>query len=319
MTFRLHVFAVATLVLATPLWPQGFERGDVIVVGVDYDEGEDFPISNVRVHGRDGAFRRELISVDRLLTEPLYRNGIVYITSRGPYEIERIDAVGNLLTPFATPVVNGNFLSPGPDGGILATNGSGELYQFSADGTLVHFHDSTYDPPALGGIDLAADQCTVFYATSGLLTRWDACLDTPASFFGPRLAGSSRALRLLSDGTFLIAVKGLLPDFENRVIHVDQGGNLIRSYPIPGDALALDIDGTSFWTNAGNNLFRLDIATGQILSTTFTNDTIMGLSVVGEPRAGLAAGTGVPTMSPLFLTALAVVLAVLGLIKLRIS
>jgi hypothetical protein len=283
-------------------------------------QGDAFFISNIRIYGRNGVFKRELISlVNQWLGEAFYRGGIVHSASSAPdYKIERIDAAGNRLNPFPTFVINVRFLSPGPAGGLLVTNSSGEIYQLAADGTLVRKRDFTQHPLA-DGIDLSFDGCTVFYSSSGSLARWNACLNTTAEFFGPNLAGASRALRLLPDGTFLISVVNLFPGLGNRVIRVDREGNLIRSYPIPGYALALDIDGTSFWTSVGNTLVHADIASGAILSLTHTGFVIEGLSVVGEPRAGIAApaGVSIPTVSTVMLIGLAVVLSVLATIRLR--
>jgi outer membrane protein assembly factor BamB len=314
---------ILLIALALPIAAQtGFTRGDVLASGtlesVD-SQGDPITIANIRIYGRDGAFKRELISQEnQYWSEPFHRDGIVYVASRAHW-IDRIDAAGNLLTHFPTFVPNVNFLSPGPGGGLVAANGSGEIYQLASDGTLVRKRDVTQHPPAYGGIDLASDQCTVFYATSGSLARWNACLDTPAAFFGPNLAVASRGLRLLPDGTFLIAVIGLFPGLGNRVIHVDRDGNLIRSYPIPGAALALDIDGTTFWTSVGNTLVHADIASGEILSLTHTGFHIRGLSVVGEPRGGIAAGasTSIPTTSSVVLVALALALSALAVFRLR--
>jgi hypothetical protein len=321
---RFQILLLVVL-LALPISAQtGFTRGDVLATGsVDSidSQGDAFFISNIRIYGRNGVLKRELISlVNQWLGEAFYRGGIVHSASSAPdYKIARIDAAGNRLNPFPTFVINVTFLSPGPAGGLLATNSSGEIYQLAADGTLVRKRDFTQHPLADGGIELSSDGCTVFYGASGSLARWDACLNTEAAFFGPHLAAGSRALRLLPDGTFLMTVFGLLPDRQNRVIHVDGDGNLIRSYPIPGYALALDIDGTSFWTSVGNTLVHADIASGAILSLTHTGFVIEGLSVVGEPRAGIAApaGVSIPTVSPVMLIGLAVVLSALATIRLR--
>ncbi len=271
------------------------------------------------IHGRDGAFKRELFRAARFLTEPLYRDGIVYVGARSPDAIERIDAAGNRLTPFTTAVYNVNFLSPGPGGGLLAVNGSGEIYQFAADGTLARFRDFTQHPHADGGIELGQNHCLIDYTVAGSVLRWDVCAGTEPVWIGPPLAAASDAFRLPSDGTFLIAVIGLRPDPGNRIIHVDSNGNLIRSYPIGGHSLALDIDGKTFWTDSGKYLLRVDLETGAILSATQTDSTIYGLSVVGEPRAGLADAASIPAASTNVLLLLALSLAAVALIRLRIA
>jgi hypothetical protein len=308
---------ILLVAVAFPATAQSLERGDIVLTGLHFDPVEDFPITNVRVHGRDGVFKRELISVDRRLSEPLYRDGIIYVGSRSPDRIERVDSSGALLSPLTTQATGVNYLSPGPAGGFLATNGSGEIYQIGSNGMLRYKRDFTAATPASGGIEMARSQCTAYYGASGGLARWDVCLHSEPERFGPKLATAYLALRLLPDGTFLVATVGLQPNFDNKIIHVDEAGVLIRTYPIPGNALALDIDGTSFWTNAGNNLFRLDIATGQILSVTVTDSIIQGLSVVGEPRAGLAAsGANVPALSLSLCVVLAAALAGAAVLRL---
>ncbi len=319
---RFIAFLIA-LAYALPLAGQGFQYGDVIVVG-DRQGIDPYgtPIqleSNIRVHGRDGAFKREIFKTTRFLTEPFYRDEIVYVGARSPDAIERIDAAGNRLIPFTTRVDAINFLSPGPGGGLLAVNGSGEIYQFAGDGTLVRFRNFMQRPPAYGGVEVATDQCTVYYASAGSLARWEPCLSAEPGYWGPRLAAALNALRILPDGTFLISVFGLFPNLGNRIIHVDSDGNLIRSYPIPGYALALDIDGKTFWTGWGSYLLRVDIESGAILSATQTDSVIWGLPVVGEPRAGLAGAASIPAVSPGVLVVLAFSLAAVALIRLRMG
>lgn len=308
-----------SLLLAFSLHAAGqshFARGEVVVTG--YREELDSVISNLRVHRPDGSFARELAtSTTRLFREPLVLNDTVVVPMRTPEAIERFAADGTQLTPFTTAVAGVNYLSPGRSGGIIAANVSGEIYVFAADGTLTAFRDFTTDPLAYGGIDLANDRCTLFFGGSGAIARWDTCMNTPAVFLEPGLDGALNALRILPDGTFLVAVihGGW------RVLHVaSDGSTIIRTYPIPGNALALDVDGTSFWTNAGNFLLKVDIATGAILSETFTDFLIEGISVVCEPRAALAAGAGanIPTLSPPLLAALTLTVAAIAMLRLRI-
>jgi hypothetical protein len=290
-------------------------RGDVVVSA--YDEGPVSLFSNLRVYGRDGSYKRELVGPDgRFYGEPLVRDGIVYFGAHTPDAIERVASDGTPLPPFTTDVVNVNYVAPGPAGGLLAVNNSGEIYRFAADGTLVSFRDFTREFPAFGGLDLARDGCTVFYGLAGALARWNACVETDAVLLNSSLGGASYALRILPDGSILQVV---LTD-AGSVFHLDRDGNVIREYFIPSPhGLALDIDGTSFWTNVGNLLVRIDIATGAVLSETFTPYQIYGISVVGEPRAALAATQSIPALSPLGLAALAVAIAFLAAVALRVN
>lgn len=323
MTRSLFTLALL-LVLSVSVAAQGrFARGEVIVAGsrdlvVDEFGNTIEYIANLRVHRSDGSFARELATTtSRLFTEPLVLNQTVFVGMRTPEGIERFTADGTQLTPFATDVASVNWLSPRPGGGIIAANGSGEIYVFSANGTLTAFRDFTQSPKAFGGIDLARDGCTVFFAGSGAIARWNTCANTPAVFLEPGLDGALTALRILPDGTFLVAV---IRSEGGRVLRVaSDGSTIIRTYPIPGNALALDVDGTSFWTNAGNFLLKVDIATGAILSETFTDFLIEGISVVGEPRASLAASAAadVPTISPPVLVGLMLTVAAIAVLRLR--
>ena len=161
------LFAVfSVLALAFPMEGQtSFQRGDVVVSAYEDVLGDDgTPISvqsNLRVYGNDGAYKRELVSPDGVYGEPFVLRRIVFFGSREA--IERVATDGTRLEPFTTNVANVNYLSPGPTGGILAVNNSGEIYQFAADGTLIRFRDSMQNLPAFGGIDLASDGCTAYY------------------------------------------------------------------------------------------------------------------------------------------------------------
>ncbi|HYH10456.1 MAG TPA: hypothetical protein VEK11_25655 [Thermoanaerobaculia bacterium] len=309
---------LAALALALTSWlhaQPALLHGDVIVAGYrETVDAEGFPafVSTIRIYGRDGVFQRELVtSSERQFSEPYVRDGIVFVGTRFPDAIERIDAAGTFLAPFTNLVNDINDLSPGPNGGLIAASAS-EIYQFAADGTLLRYRDITTTPLAGGGLDLAADRCTVIHSSNGALARWDACLDTPAAFFTSSLAGASGAVRILPDGTFLAALL-------SRVVHRASDGTVIREYPIPNStALALDVDGTSFWTNAGNYLLHVEIATGAVLSETYTDAFIMGVGVVDEPRAAHVPAHAIPAASPGVLAVFAVILTLAAVGRLRV-
>lgn len=324
MTRNLSLTLALLLAYAFPIAAQThFTRGEVVVSGYRDDtevvDGQTvaYVRSNVRVHAADGSFTRELVtSTTRRFREPLVFNDTAYVPTRTPDAIARFAADGTELTPFTTQVARVNYLSPGRNGGIIAANVSGEVYGFSADGTLTTFRDFTTDPVVYGGVDLGDDGCTLFFATSGAIGRWDICRNTPLRLLAPPVAGASDAFRLLPDGSFLVAVIQGGP----RVLHVaSNGSTILRTYLIPATALALDVDGTSFWTNAGNILVKVDIATGTILSSTFTEFHIEGISVVGEPRAAFAgaAAAAIPTITPPVLIAFGLAIATIATLRLR--
>jgi hypothetical protein len=324
MTARyVQLFGCVSLSLVLCGAAQGaLTRGDVVVSAYEdrVDENGD-PIgleSNLSVYRRDGTLKAQLVDPEgRFFGEPLVYDGLVFFGARAPDAIERVRDDGTRLSPFTTDVVNINYLSPGPAGGLLAVNGSGEIYVFAPDGALTRFRNAAQDLPAYGGIDLGSDQCTAFYTTQGALVRWNACVGSEPELLG-NLGGASFGFRVRRDGTFLVAI--VRPE-GGVVIHASSDGNVIREYPIQSpQAIALDIDGTSFWTNAGNVLLRVDIASGAVLSETVLPYAIYGISVVGEPRAGAAATpSDVPTAQTPVLVVLVVSLAFLALSKVRIA
>jgi outer membrane protein assembly factor BamB len=237
------------------------------------------------------------------------RDGIVYVGTREPHAISRLDLFGNVLTPFTTNIVNVGYLAPGPGGGLLAVNGSGELYQFAADGTRVRYRDISMSPPGEGGIELSGDGCTAIYTIMGTLVRWNTCTNDDPAVFGPSHGTFSGGLRLLPDGTYLLAL------FNQRIVHLTSESTVIRTYNIPASAIALDPDGTSFWADAQGSLLRIDIATGTVRSQTFTGAPIFYLSVVGEPRTGLPAhgAEAIPILTHTMLALLVIAIAIVAI------
>lgn len=328
VTTRLLVMAIGlSLLIAAPAAavPPALDRGDVLAVthDVQFGDGGMFSTAIIWVFRPDGFFKGTLGTYPgRVFSDIFYRDGIIYVAARNPDAIERIDAAtGALLTPFTTDVNAVNYLSPGPAGGVLAVNGSGEIYQFAADGSLVRFRNVLAEPRGEGGIDLSSDGCVVFYGTGNGVVRWDACLNTPASVFAIAPTQSPVGdLRILRDGSFLIE-----PADDRPAYRLSAGGVLLREYgPFGGDSLALDIDEVSFWTSSGACAVRKELATGATIATSDCQAGAAALAVVGEPRAGLPApAPGDPEsillLSPELLAAMTILLAFLALLRLRIS
>jgi uncharacterized repeat protein (TIGR01451 family) len=140
-------------------------------------------------------------------------------------------------------------------------------------------------------IDLASDQCTVFYTDEGtVVKRFNTCTITPLGNLNSlALTGSHAfALRILPSGGVLVA------DSE-QVVQLNSTGLLVNTYTPCACAnlfaLNLDPDGTSFWTadSVTSDVFRVDIATGTVLkqfNTGTASGTVFGLSVKGEITVG---------------------------------
>lgn len=262
----------------------------------------------ISVFARDGSYKGELARLPYLAFSDLFdRDGVIYAAAFD--SIQRISATGQLLTPFATNV-EAHYLSPGPAGGIV-TAGPAVLTQIAADGSVIL--SRLFDPSAGGGIDLGSDRCTLVSNRRGAVGRWNACTDTAGATLGEPRGGGSGTIRILPDGTFLVAVVA-----SPRVLHLDANGEILRDYGIASRVLALDIDGTSFWAYDGC-LKRIDIASGTVLTMTCPGGAVT-LTVVGEPRAALAASAAdVPAMTVPMLALLCGVVVGCGLLQLRQS
>jgi hypothetical protein len=140
-------------------------------------------------------------------------------------------------------------------------------------------------------IDLAADQCTMFYTSEGYeVKRYDVCNDTQLADFATLPNRPAFALRIRQNGEVIVAAT-------DYVYRLAPDGSLMQSYPKTdyGEtgsffALNLDPDGETFWT-AGyttGNIYRINIETGALV-TSFNAPpvySVAGLAIYGEPTAG---------------------------------
>ena len=187
-------------------------------------------------------------------------------------------------------------------------DGSRDILKFNAAGTLLDSYDVPVGPRGSDWIDLAADQCTMFYTSEGnAIRRYDVCTDTPLADYNtsPLSGGACFALRIRSNGEVLVACS-------STVHRLNPAGVVIQSYPKPVTetsflfALNLDPSGTSFWT-AGfstKNVHRYDITTGAVLLTFAATHmpplgpSLAGLAVFGEPIVSQPGGPARLTLDP---------------------
>lgn len=286
-----------------------FEHGDVLV-STFTQTGMFTASSRLLLYDASPLFKRELaFSEVTTYRESLIRGSVAFVATR--QSIQRVRADGTFLSDFGG--LNAVYLAPVLDGGIVASNGSGQLFRFSGDASIRAYRDTVIlNDPSASGVELSPDQCTVFYLTRTRIARWNSCENSAPVLFGESRPGAftASALRLLPDGTFLAA-------YVINVAHLDRDGRVIRTYNIPADALALDVNGTSFWAGAGSTLVKADIASGQILSLTNVGAAIDYLGVVGEPRAGLRSTAEIPTLSAWMVVLLAAALALIAIAALR--
>jgi len=203
------------------------------------------------------------------------------------------DNMGNIITsPWAGP------FDTHPES--CALNSAGEIYvgqadgsrdvlKFDAAGTLLDSYDVATGPRGSDWIDLAADQCTLFYTSEGpTIRRFDTCTNTQQADFATNLTepGFSTicyALRIRLNGEVMVACT-------NRLYRLDATGAVIQSYPLPAGetsilfAMNLDPDDATFWTAGFNsgNIYRIDIATGAIVTQFNAQSAVKGLAIFGE-------------------------------------
>jgi streptogramin lyase len=196
--------------------------------------------------------------------------GNFFVTDFQAQQVTKFDPTGALIGSF------GSGYNADPESVIF--DAAGNVYVGQADGThnvlkfdpsgnlLATFAPATEDR-GTDWIDLAADQCTLFYTSEGLLVkRFDVCTNTQLTDFNTALLPGSNAYahRLLPSGGILVADT-------SEVVRLDASGNQIQTYSLPGTGLLfavnLDPDGTSFWTAdlLSGEVFKVDIATGTII------------------------------------------------------
>jgi Big-like domain-containing protein len=203
------------------------------------------------------------------------------------------DNMGNVLTfPWGGP------FNQDPESCVL--DGAGNVFVGQADGTrdvrkfspvgaLLASYDVATGPRGSDWIDLASDQCTLYYTSEGnTIRRFDTCTNTQLSNFATAFtaAGSSStcyALRIRLNGEVMVACT-------DKVYRLSAAGTVIQSYPLPAGetsflfAMNLDPDNTTFWTAGFNsgNIYRINIATGAMVTQFSAGSPVKGLAIFGE-------------------------------------
>jgi hypothetical protein len=171
-------------------------------------------------------------------------------------------------------------------------DGSRDILKFDPNGELLDRFDVATEQRGSDWIELASDQCTLYYTSEGdSVKRFDVCKNEQLTDFAnlPSLSndGEMYALRLLPDG-------GLLVAHVSYALRLDQEGNIVQFYNAPNGfndylfALNLDPDGKSFWTAglSSGNIYKFDIETGTLLENLNFGSEINGLVINGEIKVG---------------------------------
>lgn len=308
---RLAVACVAAVMLAATRGAYAVNRGDVlasvIVPGVD-----PFTSGGALLAISDTGAATIAAHPNLIFREPIWdeRTSTIVVPRGG--KITRLLPDGDVV---GTPTNYG--LEPSP--ARLTMNAAGTLYvagdsgdwilEVAPSGVLERAFDVLSAPH---GVDLATDQCTLYYVVSPGVAKINVCAGTPPVVIRPALpSGVPQALRLLPGGDILVADT-------DAVVRLDPSGHIVRTYSVAATNLALDPTGTSAWVAASGSgvLVHLDLSSGAVLSSR-PIDRVTGLATVGEWRAALQSPAAVPALSPPLLGALAAVLALVAWMRLR--
>jgi hypothetical protein len=234
------------------------------------------------------------------------QSGNFFVTNISLTSVSKFDNSGN--------VIAANFLTglTTPESCVLDTAGNiyvgeahiSQIKKFSSTGTLL----ATYTTP--GGsdwIDLAADQCTMFYDDEGnAVHRFNVCTNTQLPDFATGLPGGHYALRILPSGGVIVAAGP-------QVQLLDSTGTVVSNYTAAGEslffALNRDPNGTQFWTGGINTgiIYKYNFSPVGVPVTTFNSvpaTLLAGLSIFGELVVGqptptpTGTGTVLPTVTP---------------------
>lgn len=160
------------------------------------------------------------------------------------------------------------------------TNPGYRLLAFASDGPLLRDLIAPIDAAAVGvrNIDLAADQCTLYYAGS-IVGRMNVCTNT---LLAPLVNESALDVRILSDGDVLVVRYA-------GVVRYASDGRVVREIAAPEStyfyAIALDVDRRYFWIGTSHGMWRTDLETGAVVERIDTYGTAVSMAVIAEPRA----------------------------------
>jgi hypothetical protein len=171
----------------------------------------------------------------------------------------------------------------------VQTDAQVPVLKFSPSGVPLDSFVLPTGPRGTDWIDLASDQCTLYYTSEDTtVRRYNLCTRTPLPALITTLtAPFCYALRLRPNRELMVAC-------QDAVHRVSAQGVNLQTYTrqsigetnaVGLFAMNLDPDGTSFWTAGGisGNVYRVDIASGAVL-TTFNSGPggVSGLSVYDE-------------------------------------
>ncbi len=214
--------------------------------------------------------------------------GNLYVTCFSNNKVVKVERdTGNVIDTFTTDPSGhvesivfdsfGNFYVGQPDG-------TKDILKFNSAGTQVGRFDVKTEKRGSDWIDLASDQCTIYYTSEGRkIMRYNVCTDTQLSDWATLPgSGTAFALRILPDGGVMVADR-------TNIKRLDSSGSVVQTYDARGQncwfALNLDPDGKSFWSGdyCTGKFFKFNISTGAVeLEVDTGSSSLYGLTVFGE-------------------------------------
>jgi hypothetical protein len=263
--------------------PVPFERGDVFVntfgLGVQHFDIAGNLDDNLNINSDDFGHELAFRPNGNLLAAYGLNSGY----------LKEFDTNGNTIGPFATSGYAMLGLAIDFSGNVYVGESAfvgGQLEKFDPAGnSIAHFDLPREGDAGIASIDLADDQCTIYYISSGIaIKRFNVCTNVPLPDF---VSGGALkyTVRLRPNGDVMV-VTG------SEIDRYDSSGMLQKTYPYPTSnafALALDPDGKHFWVGGsdfaagvGSPVYNYDIETGDSHLIFFAADEVVGLAVFGQ-------------------------------------
>jgi hypothetical protein len=209
--------------------------------------------------------------------------GNFFVTQFSDEAVAKFDPTGLLIGPFGSGYnmdPESDIVNAASDLFVGQADGTHQMLEFSPAGVLLNTFAPAIEGRGTDWIDLASDQCTMFYTSEGPhIKRFNVCTNTQLPDFNPvPLPGvHGFAQKIRANHEILVADSEEFPPFASEVTRLDASGNQIQHYLAssiePGNttpdlfALVLDRDGTSFWVgDSSSDVFKVDIASGAVLT-----------------------------------------------------
>jgi hypothetical protein len=224
-----------------------------------------------------------------------YKN--FYVTNFDQNRISKFDDTGAFLGVFAItdPASSVESLSIARSAAHTGTNfsvyagqadGTRDILKFNENGVLLDRFNVPTERRGSDWIDLATDQCTMYYTSEGQrVLRYDVCEDTPLPDFTNQ--GLLHFAMRIRPGGQVLAANSL----DIRRYNAD--GSVAQIYDVPGFdswfALNMNPDNTTFWSadSVNSQAVKFDIKTGEVRAMISPRKPgrVFGLSVFGEKTA----------------------------------